>query len=152
MRIVRSPGRTDVRTGAALALWHATDQGKTEFVYRIEAQDLIRLPTDLSGILTLMIGRHGDDAAVEAAIGLFAATSTRKVFLLLLAYAASGRGAEVLRRIRALLPDGHMAKAFLAGTINRPLPRSAVDDLGDVPANRTVYWLLSEHFDPEQKR
>lgn len=152
LRIVRSPGRTDVRTGAALALWHAADQGKTEFVSKIEAQDLIRLPSDLSGILTLMVGRHGDDAAVEAAIGLFAGTSTRKAFLLLLAYAASDRGAEVLRRIRAPLPDGHMARALLAGTINRPLPRSAVDDLGDVPTNRTVYWLLAEHFEPEPKR
>ncbi len=67
-------------------------------------------------------------------------------------YAASDRGDWGLRRIRAPFPDGHKPKALLAGTINRPLPRSAVDDLGDVPANRTVYWLLSKHFEPEQKR
>jgi hypothetical protein len=152
LKIVRSPGRTDVRTGAALALWHAADHGKTEFVSGIEAQDLIRLAADLSGVLTLIVGRHGDDAAVEAAIATFAAVPARKVFLLLLAYAASDRNHEVLRRIRAPLPEGHMAKALLAGTVNRPLPRSAVDDLGDVPANRTVYWLLSEHFEPEKKR
>jgi hypothetical protein len=151
LKVVLSPGRTDVRTGAALALWDAADHGKAEFVSRFEAEDLVRLPADLSGILTLVVGRHGSAAAVDAATAILAANPGRKVFLLLLAYAASDRGEEVLRCIRAPIPDGHVAKALLAGTTDGPLPRSAVDDLGDVPAYRTVYWLLSEHFEPEQK-
>ena len=90
------------------------------------------------------------DAAIDAAAAL-AGSSGHKVFLLLLAAGASDKGDDVLRAIRGLIPDVHLAKWLMAGTVSGPLPRSAINELGGVRAKRAVYWLLSEQFESVAK-
>lgn len=86
------------------------------------------------------------DVAIDAAAAL-ASSSGHKVFLLLLAAGASNKGDDVLRAIRGLIPDVHLAQSLMAGTVSGPFPRSAINELGAVRANRAVYWLLSEQFE-----
>ena len=134
-------GKTATVRVDALDALCAAPTVEVEIVERITAETLMKLPAPMIASATILIAVH---RAVDDAVAVFeqvAHSNLHRVLLLLGARVMEERDRTAALRILGLLTAGHPARRLL-DLNGELLPRTVLDDLGDVRIRRYVQpWL-----------
>lgn len=143
-------GRWRVQTCAANALFAARERLEVELIGKVDHRHALKLHPSTSFALTACVGYVGSEEAVETLAFEISKSADRRVLLLALVGAASGRPA-VQERVLSLLPEDHPARAVRLPAA-KSISRDAFDDLGDVEAVQVAQKWFSAWLEPKATR
>lgn len=129
-----APGVRRAAVAALVSVESALDPG---VVAAIAPERLVRQPALIASELTIIVGWRGDTGQVQSAAEALSASSTRRVFLMLLIAARRDRDAADAERLAAHLPENHVGRAWALGRDIGEVADEVLNDLGDV-------WAVAE--------
>ncbi|MGT2476603.1 nSTAND3 domain-containing NTPase [Paraburkholderia terrae] len=142
LELAISPGRVEIRIAAAIALLMSATRIEDALNTAIQPRHLTDLPEKVSSVLTAIVGLRGDEAAFRASATHLFHSRGRKVFLIVLGFAARNQSCKLTETVANLLPKGHPSIALMNAKDKGRVSRQELDDLGDVEPVRAVLWLL----------
>lgn len=145
---LRPTAKTSLRREVLHALLLMADLLKPGDLIQVTADMILDAPPTLGIALTRLQAAVLPADALEALGSDLAGSPARRVLVLLL---NAGRHADLGGKLAALLPAGHPARRILRYPhATSRLPRTSVDDLGDVRTVELTRRALSSRFEPER--
>lgn len=132
-----------VRVDAIDAL-SRSDVVESEIVDTITAKLLLRLAPPLAASACVLLATHGRVEAVVAAMERVACSARHRVLLLLGACGLADRDRTAALRLLALLGTDHPARRLLDLSDGERLPKTVLDDLGDIRLRKAVRSRLMD--------
>lgn len=110
----------------------------------INAKLLLRLAPPLAASACILLAAHGRVAAVVEAMERIAHSTTHRALLLLGVRGLADRDRQAANGLMALLDADHPARCLLDLTGGEQLPKTALDDLGNIRIRKAVRGRLGD--------
>ena len=131
MKLVITPSKLSVRQSAAWALLIAHEYLMPEVTAQITPELLLSRVESIAVLLTLIYAANAGLQSVRTAAEQLAASSKRRVLLLLVIHRLVERDQALAQQIARMLPSNHPALAWAFGEQMESVQDGLVSDLGD---------------------
>jgi hypothetical protein len=143
-QIAVTPGRGWVRKAASNALFAAHAEIADDVLALVEPKWLLTRAAPVAANLAALLGLRGEEKPVIAAAEALAAKPERRALIALLGRAAAEHSGSIAEKCIRLLPNGHPARRWALGEIERLTEEELADIADPRLAAEIMKWMPVE--------